>query len=175
MRSLISIFVIFIVLASNGLAQERISSFKPLSEPDRIILTIKGDPSTTMAVTWRTDTLVSESVAQLSQNLPTIFLPDSSSVVTGTHEDVEGDGVIARFHSVNFMSLDPGKTYTYRVGSGIDASEWFTFTTASDTPDPYTFLFFGDSQMGSNSLYSRVIRQAYRSVPDARLMVFPGD
>jgi len=175
MRSLISIFVIFFVLTSSGVAQEKISSFIPSSEPDRIILTIKGDPATSMAVTWRTDTTVSESVAQLSQNLPTIFLPDSSSVLTGTFEDVEGDGVVARFHSVNFTMLDPGETYAYRVGSGTAASEWFTFTTASTTPDPYTFLYFGDSQMGSNSLYSRVIRQAYRSVPDARLMVFPGD
>ena len=175
MRSLISIFVIFFVLTSSGVAQEKISSFIPSAEPDRIILSIKGDPATSMAVTWRTDTTISESVAQLSQNLPTIFLPDSSSAVSGTYEDVEGDGVVARFHSVNFTSLDPGKTYAYRVGSGTDASEWFTFTTASDTPDSYTFLFFGDSQMGSNSLYSRVIRQAYRSVPDARLMVFPGD
>jgi len=175
MRSLISIFVIFFVLTSSGVAQEKISSFIPSSEPDRIILTIKGDPATSMAVTWRTDTTVNESVAQLSQNLPTIFLPDSSSVLTGTFEDVEGDGVVARFHSVNFTMLDPGETYAYRVGSGTAASEWFTFTTASTTPDPYTFLYFGDSQMGSNSLYSRVIRQAYRSVPDARLMVFPGD
>ncbi len=163
------------MLASSGVAQEKISGYTPSSEPDRIILTIKGDPSTTMAVTWRTDTTVSESVAQISRNLPTVFLPDSSSVVTGTFEDVKGDGVVGRFHSVNFTSLDPGKTYAYRVGSDADASEWFTFTTASATADPYTFLYFGDSQMGSNSLFSRVIRQAYRSVPDARLMIFPGD
>ncbi len=175
MRSLISIFVIYIVLSANGMAQERISGFIPSSEPDRIILTIKGDPSASMAVTWRTDTTVSETVAHISQNLPTIFLADSSSVVTGTFEDVEGDGIVARYHSVNFTSLDPGKTYAYRVGSGTDASEWFKFTTASASRDPYTFLYFGDSQMGSNSLYSRVIRQAYRSVPDARLMLFPGD
>ncbi|MBE0679897.1 MAG: metallophosphoesterase family protein [Bacteroidales bacterium] len=175
MRCLISIFVVFMVLAANSAAQERISGFRPSSEPDRIILTITGDPSTTMAVTWRTDTTVNESVTQLSHNLPTIFLADSSSVVTGTFVDVEGDGVIGRFHSVNFTSLRPGTTYAYRVGSGTDASEWFTFTTASAAPDPYTFLFFGDSQMGTNSLYSRVIRQAYRSVPGARLMIFPGD
>lgn len=175
MRSLVSIFVVFIVLTSHGVAQETISSFPPSSEPDRIILTIKGDPATTMAVTWRTDTTVIESVAQLSRNLPTVFLPDSSSVVNGTFEDVEGDGVVGRFHSINFTSLEPGTTYAYRVGSGTDASEWFTFTTASATPDTYTFLYFGDSQMGSNSLYSRVIRQAYRSVPDAMLMIFPGD
>jgi 3',5'-cyclic AMP phosphodiesterase CpdA len=174
MRSLISILVIFFVLTSSGVAQEKISSFIPSSEPDRIILSIKGDPATSMAVTWRTDTTVKESVAQISQNLPTIFLRDSSSVLTGTFEDVEGDGVVARFHSVNFTTLDPGKTYAYRVGSGTGASEWFTFTTASTKADPYTFLYFGDSQ-GSNSLYSRVIRQAYRAVPDARLMVFPGD
>lgn len=175
MRSLLSILVIFLVLASKVASQESISSFKPSSAPDRIILSIKGDPSTTMAVTWRTDTTVSETVAQISQNLPTVFLADSSSAVTGTFEDVEGDGVVGRFHSVNFTSLRPGTTYAYRVGSGTDASEWFTFKTASASADPYTFLFFGDAQMGTNSLFSRVIRQAYRSVPDARLMLFPGD
>ncbi|MDZ7634979.1 MAG: metallophosphoesterase family protein [Bacteroidales bacterium] len=175
MRSLITIYILFLALTTSSIAQEKISSYKPSPDPDRIILTIKGDPSTTMAVTWRTDTTVTESVAQLSQNLPTVFLPDSSTVVTGTFEDVEGDGIVARFHSVNFTTLDPGETYTYRVGSGPDASEWFRFTTASATPDPFTFLYLGDSQMGSNSLYSRVIRQAYRSVPEARLMLFPGD
>ena len=174
MRSLVSIVVILLVVTTSGLAQEKVSGFKPSTEPDRIILTIKGDPSTTMAVTWRTDTTVSASVAQFSRNLPTIHLADSSHTVTGTYEDVEGDGVVGRFHSVNFTSLRPATTYAYRVGSGTDISEWFIFTTASATPDPFTFLYFGDSQ-GSNSLYSRVIRQAYRSVSEARLMVFSGD
>ncbi|MFZ2287234.1 MAG: metallophosphoesterase family protein [Bacteroidales bacterium] len=175
MRNISLLVVLLFLSVEWSLAQERVSAFKPSPGPDRIILTISGNPSTSMAVTWRTDTTVIESVAQLSRNLPTVFLADSSVTLTGKYEDVAGDGVVARFHSVTFTSLRPATTYAYRVGSGPDASEWFTFTTASASPEPYTFLFFGDSQIGSNSLYARVIRQAYRSVHDARLMIFAGD
>ncbi len=172
---ILSIFIlIHLISAVHLLAQEKVTGFLPSSDPDRIILSIKDDPATTMAVTWRTDTTVNESLAHLVPNIPTIFLADSSLTVTGTYSDVDGDGVIGRFHSVSFTGLAPETTYAYRVGSNTDASEWFTFTTASAAPQPFSFLYFGDSQ-GRNSLYSRVIRQAYRSTPDARLMIFSGD
>ena len=156
------------------MAVEKVSRFIPRAEPDRIVLTIAGDPATSMAVTWRTDTTVNESVAQISRNLPTIHLADSSVTVTGKYEELAGDGVVARFHSVTFTGLSPETSYAYRVGSGTAASEWFTFTTASVSPKPFSFLYFGDSQ-GNNSLYSRVLRQAYRSAPDATMMIFAGD
>ena len=156
------------------MAVEKVSRFIPRAEPDRIVLTIAGDPATSMAVTWRTDTTVNESVAQISRNLPTIHLADSSVTVTGKYEELAGDGVVARFHSVTFTGLSPETSYAYRVGSGTAASEWFTFTTASVSPKPFSFLYFGDSQ-GNNSLYSRVLRQAYRSAPDATMMVYAGD
>lgn len=171
-----SIIAITVFLSSGYLgAQEKISRFTPGAEPDRIVLTFNGDPAISVAVTWRTDTTINESVAQISQNIPTVHLADSSVSVTGTYDEVAGDGVVARFHSLTFTGLSPETTYAYRLGSGASVTEWFTFTTASATPKPFTFLYFGDSQMGNNSLYSRIIRQAYRSVPDAVLMVHAGD
>lgn len=155
-------------------AQERITKYIPSAKPERIVLNIYGDPSVSVAVTWRTDTTVSGSVAWLSPNLPTIFLADSARNVTGTWQDITADGVTARFHSVVFSGLTPGTVYAYRVGSGEDASEWFTFRTAEATAAPFTFLWFGDSQ-GPISLYARVIRQAYRTASDASFMIFTGD
>lgn len=175
MRAISAFIILLFLLQLQGFAQERISVYKPSPKPDRIILTLNDDPAVTMAVTWRTDTTVHESVAFISRNLPTVFLADSSTAVSGTYEDVTGDGVVGRFHTVKFTSLKPSTTYAYRVGSGTSASEWLTFTTASADPEPFTFLYFGDSQTGSNSLYSRVIRQAYRTASDARLMIFAGD
>lgn len=157
------------------MAQEKVSAFIPGAKPDRIVLTINGDPATSMAVTWRTDTTVNESVAHITRNIPTIHLADSSVMVTGTYEDVAGDGVVGRFHSVTFTGLTPATSYAYRVGSGTAASDWFIFTTASVSPRPFSFLYFGDSQMGNSSLYARVIRQAYRSLPGAALMIYAGD
>jgi 3',5'-cyclic AMP phosphodiesterase CpdA len=163
------------IVTLNARAQERTTKYIPSAKPDRIVLNITGDPATSMAVTWRTDTTVTASVAQVSVNLPTVFLADSALTVTGSWQDVTGDGVTGRFHSVIFRGLKPATGYAYRVGSGADASEWFTFRTAEAGTSPLTFLYFGDSQIGSKSLYARVIRQAYRETPDARIMIFTGD
>ena len=38
----------------------------PSKDPDRIILTFNGDPATSRAVTWRTDTTVTKAVAQIA-------------------------------------------------------------------------------------------------------------
>lgn len=171
-------FAIFLSLLMLGAfrapAQERITKFIPSSRPERIILNISEDPATSVALTWRTDTTVSETIARISPNLPSIFLADSAITVKGTWQDISADGVTARFHSVIFSGLTPGTTYAYNVGSGANASEWFTFKTAKAEAAPFTFLWLGDSQ-GPISLYARVIRQAYRTTPEAAFMIFTGD
>lgn len=172
---LTAIFSLLILASSEAPAQERTTSYIPSAKPERIVLNINGDPATTMAVTWRTDTSVSETVARLSRNLPGVLMADSALAVTGRSEDVIADGVTARYHSVIFKGLAPGTAYAYSVGSGNDASEWFTFTTAEAAAGPFSFLWFGDSQVGPISSYARVIRQAYRTVPDAAFMIFTGD
>src|SRR5699024_4899044 len=58
------------------------------------------------------------------------------------------DGYPARSHSARLENLTPATEYEYRVISGEEASDWFTFTTASDASDPFTFLYFGDAQEG---------------------------
>lgn len=168
-------FIALLLVCLPAAAQERITKYIPSPNPDRIVLNVNGDPATSMAVTWRSDTTVMETVAQISVNLPTVFLADSAATVTGTYQDVTGSGVTARFHSVSFTGLAPGTAYAYRVGTGRNASEWFIFKTAVKSNDPFTFLFFGDSQIGSKSLFARVIRQAYQSTPDAAILVFAGD
>jgi len=174
MRSLSILLISLSLISGYAPAQVRVSKYKPSVEPDRIVLNLKGDPAISMALTWRTDTTVSESTARISRNQPGVFLPDSSITVTGTYSDVRGDGIVSRYHSVYFTGLTPATRYAYCVGSGPGASEWFTFTTAAASAEPLTFLYFGDSQ-GSISLYSRVIRQAYRSEPEAAFMIFTGD
>ena len=39
----------------------------PSKDPDRIILTFHGDPSTSRAVTWRTDKTITKAVAQIAE------------------------------------------------------------------------------------------------------------
>ncbi len=176
MKSVLNALLSALILISfQAGAQERITRYVPTAKPDRIILNITADPVTTMAVTWRTDTTVTETVARLCRNIAGVLMADSALAVTGRSEDITADGVTARFHSVIFTGLIPGTGYAYSVGSGAEASEWFTFRTAEAGAAPFSFLWFGDSQVGPVSSYARVIRQAYRSVPGAAFMIFTGD
>lgn len=170
-----SLLSALILISFQAVAQEGITKYIPAAKPERIVLNINGDPATTMAVTWRTDTTIGETVARISRNIPGVLMADSAMAVAGRYEDITADGVTARFHSVIFTGLVPGTEYAYCVGSGADASEWFTFRTAEAGAAPFSFLWFGDSQVGPVSSYARVIRQAYRSVPEAAFMIFTGD
>ena len=60
-------FISFLALS----AQENFKGLKhweiPSKNPDRIILTFHGDPTSSRAVTWRTSTEIENSVAQISE------------------------------------------------------------------------------------------------------------
>jgi hypothetical protein len=96
---------------------------------------------------------------------------------TGTLDamDVEMAGVRVNYHSVTFTGLVPDTVHAYRVGDGERWSEWFQFRTASTTPEPFSFIYFGDAQNDILSLWSRVLREGYATAPRARFMIHAGD
>ncbi|HTE19397.1 MAG TPA: metallophosphoesterase family protein [Armatimonadota bacterium] len=148
---------------------------RPLAVPDRIILTWKGDPAHSQAVTWRTDSSVRRAVAQIApadhgpafvrqaRTLPAVTAPLRTNLGT------------AHYHSVDFQDLQPSTMYAYRVGDGVNWSEWIHFRTASDAPEPFSFIYFGDAQNDLKSLWSRVVREAYSDAPRARFILHAGD
>jgi 3',5'-cyclic AMP phosphodiesterase CpdA len=81
----------------------------------------------------------------------------------------------AHYHSVNFEGLAPKTKYVYRVGDGTRWSEWYQFETASEKPEPFGFIYFGDAQNGIKSLWSRVARGAYSDMPKAKFIIHAGD
>lgn len=74
-----------------------------------------------------------------------------------------------------FRDLQPGTKYVYRVGDGVNWSEWFHFTTASSELQPFSFIYFGDAQNNLRSMWSRVIREAYSDAPKSKFMLHAGD
>jgi hypothetical protein len=100
---------------------------------------------------------------------------DASSVVATADQDK------VRYHTVQFRNLLPDTEYAYRVGSPdaknqVDGwSEWLHFRTASNKPEPFSFIYFGDAQNDLKSLWSRAIRGAYKKMPDAAFMIHAGD
>lgn len=149
--------------------------YQPGILPDRIVLTWNDDPQTTQAVTWRTSSAVTRGLAQITiaQGGPELE-KDSRQVVAQT-QTLDAELGKAHFHTVKFSDLQPSTKYAYRVGDGVNWSEWFQFRTAAAQPEPFSFLYFGDAQNDLRSRWSRVIREAYGDAPDARFMIHAGD
>jgi hypothetical protein len=149
--------------------------YRPTVFPDRIILTIAGDPAHTQAVTWRTDETVTKAEAQIAPaDHGPLFEAKARTVAAITTEHKTEDG-IDHDHAVVFDGLSPNSRYLYRVGDGTHWSERIAFRTASDRPEAFSFLYVGDAQNSIRSHWSRLIRQAFATAPQARFIVHAGD
>jgi hypothetical protein len=165
---------------------------RPSPIPDRIVLTIPTtDPATTQAVTWRTDTSVQpgQAVARLVKaedgpNFDPAWNRESKdkekpkprwTEVVAKTEPFKSNLGEAHYHSVVFKDLQPKTKYLYSVGDGVNWSEWIQFETASNEPEPFSFIYLGDAQNDIKMHWSRVIRQAYADAPKARLVIHAGD
>lgn len=154
----------------------------PSKDPDRIILTFNGDPATTRAVTWRTDTTISQAVAQIAEATVNSKFVDDAITINAVLEEFDlglykgNASLLVHYHSVTFEGLDPDKLYAYRVGDGSDHwSEWIQFRTAKTGYSPTQFVYFGDAQNDVLAHWSRVIRMAYQTAPNASFVIHAGD
>lgn len=162
------------VFTSTLQAQE----FEPSAFPDRITLTWSEDPATTQTVTWRTESGVQQTVAQVRKE-------DSSPHTDQNFEEYKAatrplltkEGREDLYHHVVFRGLEPATLYMYRVGDGENWSEWFQFRTAEvkGSDHAFSFIYLGDGQNDLKSRWSRAIRQAFRHQPDARFFINTGD
>jgi 3',5'-cyclic AMP phosphodiesterase CpdA len=150
------------------------AAYAPRPLPDRIVLTWRGDPATTQAVTWRTAPAPGRAFAELAlanesgrtlqpERIPAITTPFTSSL---------GD---AHYHTADFTGLTPDTLYAYRVGDGVNWSEWFHFRTAARDARKFTFIYFGDAQNDIRTHWSRVFREAFRESPRAAFTLHAGD
>ncbi|MEM1002374.1 MAG: fibronectin type III domain-containing protein [Bacteroidota bacterium] len=154
----------------------------PSKDPDRIILTFNGDPSISRAVTWRTDSTITAAKAQIAEaTVNSGFTKEALSLDANTETFDLGlykgnTSLKVHYHSAVFEGLKPNTLYTYRVGDGGDYwSEWIQFRTAKTDYAPTQFVYFGDAQNEVLAHWSRVIRMAYQTAPDASFVIHAGD
>lgn len=187
---------ISIALTTNASAQEGIPSIPPWQTsspwPDRIIVTVSGDPATSFSVTWRTDNSVVNTRAEIVEaDAAARFDLNAMSVQANTEQIDLSTKMVGEvqyplrwntdlgsssYHSVSFTNLEPDKLYAYRVmGAEAHWSEWFQTRTAPVDPETLKFLYFGDAQNGILSHWARVVRSAYSKAPDARFAIHAGD
>jgi|SaaInl5LU_22_DNA_1037371.scaffolds.fasta_scaffold02176_9 acid phosphatase type 7 len=168
-----------------------ISAYQPSEMADRITLSISGDPSTEIAVNWRTsDNVVADTAkAEITLAVGSPDLKDTPAITRAVDTSpLETGDYTSYHHSVIFEDLEPNTKYAYRVGNavlGADSeaetlwSEWAQFTTAASSTTenvtPFSFIYFGDAQNDLKSHWSRVIREAYSDMPEAAFMLHAGD
>lgn len=87
-------------------------AYAPSPLPERIVLTWTGDPATTQAVTWRTDTFIRRGVAEIAvaNNHGRALLPDQ---VFANTTPFTSDLNKAHYHTVEFTGLKPERTQIF--------------------------------------------------------------
>jgi 3',5'-cyclic AMP phosphodiesterase CpdA len=200
MRSLFTAFVAVLVsgvlISAPALAHDTPDPGIPpwqqaSSWPDRIVVTFAGDPARTIAVSWRTDSSVAATKAEIARATPDARFDVGAASVTAKTEaldlaEVPGAKAVLKvaeneglprvhYHSAVFTGLQPNTLYAYRV-EGADGkwSEWFQVRSAS-LSGPVSFLYVGDAQNGILSHWARTIRAAFMKAPDARFIIHAGD
>jgi 3',5'-cyclic AMP phosphodiesterase CpdA len=149
---------------------------RPTAQPDRIRLTWNGDPATTQAVTWRTDHLAGSPQIQWTIDDGSPGIERRATLLAGRTEEVASDlGWKSRYHTAVLTELKPKTEYVYRVGDGVNWSEWHHFMTAADKFEPFSFTYFGDAQNGIRPLWARVARRAFAENPNGRFFLYAGD
>jgi len=149
--------------------------WEPTSVPDRIVLSWSDDPTTTMSVTWRTDTTVQHPIAEIAPAEGGPRFLDKRKSIDAESQSLTTDLGPSLRHTATFRELKPDSQYSYRVGDGTNWSEWADFKTASTEAVPFSFVYFGDAQNDVKSHWSRVVRRAFRDAPKAAFFLHAGD
>lgn len=149
--------------------------FAATGYPDRIVLTPGADPSTEMAIAWRTDTRQQTAQVEFAPAIDGPNIAHFAKPMTGTSADIANENGAARYHQLRFAGLKPDSAYLYRVKGADGWSEWLQFRTATADFRPFSFLYFGDTQNGILSVASRVIREAFTASASPALAIHAGD
>jgi hypothetical protein len=145
--------------------------------PHQIHLGFIGDPSTSMAIMWRT----ADETTELSSVLYGKAGASLDQMQEGHHHIfVEGfgtNGPQIHLHEVHLCGLDPDTEYTYRVGGvAEDGTEYWsteaTFKTAPADNSEITVAVLGDTRDGYD-VWADLMTQAKSHAVD--IVLFSGD
>ena len=152
----------------------------PSKSPDRVILNLTENPLESVAVNWRTDTTITSGMVEFTladpgpkfrENIKSIKA-ETTFLVSQHEEEPE---INANYHSAIIDNLKAGEKYVYRVGSEGAWSEWYQYQMPDPKNKPLSFVYFGDAQNEVKSMWSRVIREAYKTIPEVDFMLHAGD
>lgn len=150
-------------------------------KPKSLVTTLKHSAQTSRAFTWYTESSNVSSVLQLVKGKDMNFEGQDVITITGSTSNVDvGSDHVQSVHKAEATNLEPGTSYSYRVGSGKD-KEWSAvarFTTESEEMDDFTFINVADSQgviEEDFELWGNTLNKAFETFPTAQFIVHNGD
>jgi hypothetical protein len=160
--------------------QSRFDLLFPSGSPDRVILNLTETPETSIAVNWRTDTTVSTGTVEWAIATAGPEFVDNKKIINASLETLvvnseNGPRVAANYFSARIENLSAGQKYVYRVGTEDAWSEWYQLQMPDPSKRNLSFVYFGDAQNDIKSMWSRVIREAYKTIPRVDFMLHAGD
>ena len=193
-----------IALIADRLAamNDAIANLVPKTEPYNMIANINGDPATRMAFCWFTNEGVTEGKVQLLPypnmaaedfksnkeeiiNItatPTTTKPLNYAVSTSGIAKAAGLDSKQKFtyvsHKAIAENLQPGITYSWRVGYDGHWSPIAQFRTKDANQGEYSFIYMSDSHIMDAEYVDNArwcATAAAKAVPEARFCLFPGD
>lgn len=144
-------------------------------QPERILLTWTGNPSTSATVTWRTGQKPTQVLAEITRESSHVDFDEETRKVKVITEELKTGETTVYYHRADFTNLAPATVYVYRVGDGKAWSEWLQFTTVPEKSDTLRFIYLGDAQNRLDTKWPKVIRKAYADMPQAAFILHAGD
>jgi hypothetical protein len=139
--------------------------------PERVVLTPAGNAATSQSFTWRTGADVLDGWVQFRE----VGTTEWREVTAILNEELQTGPVATRTHSATATALTSATEYEYTVGNAESRSEVYRFTTAGDSDDAFSFLYFGDAQNDLAASWTPVVEQAFERFPDVVGSVHAGD
>lgn len=149
--------------------------YAPAARPDRIIASPAADPARGFQVSWRTAAGIEAPRLELVVAGDSPAVGEPRSLIARSITFATGNGVGSQ-HQLDVDGLEPDTLYAFRVqGDKGWWSPWRQLRTAAEPGTALEFLYFGDTQNKNASHGSRVLLEALRHAPGARLALFAGD
>ncbi|MGN5732774.1 fibronectin type III domain-containing protein [Arthrobacter psychrochitiniphilus] len=138
--------------------------------PSRVILTPTTTPETSQSFSW-----LAGDATHTSGQVQIKRTSGGSERTIDAYMAGKVNGNPKPHYSATISGLVPASKYTYRVGLEGSWSEWNTFTTADPNAKDFQFIYYGDAQIGLDSTWPEVVRQAEAKAPNSIGSVHAGD
>ncbi|WP_417503268.1 fibronectin type III domain-containing protein [Microbacterium sp.] len=141
-----------------------------IAPPTRVILTPTEQPAISQAFSWLAGD-ASHTVGQVE------IAPTAGGDVRTV--DAYDAGVVNGNPNKHFSATVTGLTaateYRYRVGLPGSWSDWYEFRTADPKATDFQFIYYGDAQIGLDTTWPSVVKQAEANAPRSIGSVHAGD